>query len=114
MPRSRIHRLLRLGVVLEMARKAAGYTQEQAALEMGVNPAAFTRWEAGKNGVSAYDLARLIRLFGFDADLALNPPASKLEIRRRLGRVAAAVRRGSRRGQTRRVPRSLSNGTARE
>lgn len=88
----------RLGVVLREARKAAGYTQARAAIWMSVDESAFTRWEDGRNALSAYDLARLVYLYGFDPDLAVNPPRSKAEIRRRLGPVADAVRRAGKRG----------------
>lgn len=89
-----------------MARKAAGITQVQAAKVMGVDPSAFTRWEAGRNSISAYDLATLCRMFGddFDGDLVINPPASRVEIKRRLGSVAAAAKRATRRGLLRPLP----------
>lgn len=90
--------LARLGVVLQLARKSARYTQADMATWMGVDESAFTRWEAGRNALSAYDLARLVFRYGFDPDLALNPPSSKVEIRRRLGPVADAARRAVRRG----------------
>lgn len=90
----------RLGVVLELARKAAGVKQTDAAATLGMNPVSFTRWESGATGISAYDLARLVRLYGLeiDADLVLNPPASKVEIRRRLEPIAQAAQRAVRRG----------------
>lgn len=96
--------LARLGVVLQLARKHARFTQEAAAQRMGMSKAAFTRWEQGQHKISAYDLARLVRLYEFDPDLALNPPASKVEIRRRLGAVAASARAASRRGLLRPLP----------
>lgn len=73
---------------------------------MGVDPSAFTRWEAGRNSISAYDLANLCRMFGddFDADLVINPPASKIEIKRRLGPVAEAAKRATRRALLRPLP----------
>lgn len=90
--------LARLGMVLYIARRFAGFSQEQAAAEIGMSAAAIGRWEGGKNGISAFDLMRLIRLYHFDPDLAANPPASKVEIRKRLGDVprsaAAAAKRG--------------------
>lgn len=85
----------RLGVVLQMARKAARITQKVAAKSMGMSPAAFGRWEAGKHKISAFDLHRLIGLYGFDPDLAVRPPASKVVIRRRLGPVADAARQAA-------------------
>lgn len=90
--------LARLGVVLQLARKAARYTQEEMATWMGVDPSAFTRWEAGRNALSAYDLARLVHRYGCDPDLALNPPASKIEVKQRLGPVADAAREATRLG----------------
>lgn len=90
----------RLGVVLQMARKAVKVKQADAARRLGMNPVSFTRWEAGTNGIGAYELARLVRMYGLeiDADLVLNPPASKVEIRRRLEPIAAAAQRALRRG----------------
>lgn len=96
--------LSRLGVVLQLARKAARYTQEDMASWMGMNPTSFTRWEDGRNAISAYDLARLVHRYGFDPDLAFNPPSSKVEIRRRLGPVGDAARRAVRRGQLHPLP----------
>jgi transcriptional regulator with XRE-family HTH domain len=84
-----------------MARKAAGYSQVRAAEILKLNPATFTRWESGENGISAYDLMRLVRLYDFDPDLAYDPPASRVEIRRRLGPVAAASREAVRRASLR-------------
>lgn len=85
--------LTRLGTVLKEARKVAGMSQEVAAAHVGMSTGTFTRWEAGENGISAYDLRRLILLYDFDPDLAVNPPASKVAIRRRLGPLADRARR---------------------
>lgn len=102
----RIEYLSRLGTVLQLARRHIKMSQETAAQKMGVNPSAFTRWEDGRNSISAYDLVRLIRLYDFDPDLAVNPPSSKVEIRRRLGAVSASVRRAAKRAQLRPLPAS--------
>lgn len=91
----------RLGVVLGLARKAAGLTQENAASTLKMSADAIGRWENGQNKISGYDLVRLIRLYDFDPDLAVNPPASKPEIRRRLGPVPTRAQRAIRRGQLR-------------
>lgn len=96
--------LARLGVVLRMARNAAGFTQAEAAKAMRVDTSAFTRWEDGRNALSAYDLARLIHLYAFDPDLAVDPPTSKVEVKKRLGAVSAAARRGVKRGLLRPLP----------
>lgn len=101
---SREEYLSRLGQVLQLARKAAGQTQEDTAAWMGMNTASSTRWEDGRNAIGAYDLARLVFRYDFDPDLAVNPPASKVEIRKRLGPVADAARRSVRRGQLRALP----------
>lgn len=98
--------LTRLGMVLQLARKHAGISQEKAAQHMGLSTATFTRWEAGDNGISAYDLVRLIRLYDFDPDLAVRPPASKAAIKRRLGPIAPAAARAVRRAQLRPLPSS--------
>lgn len=92
----------RLGVVLALARKAVTpkLRQEDAAARLGMAPDTISRWENGENKISAYDLSRLVRLYGFDPDLALNPPASKVEVKRRLGPVADAARQAVRQGLT--------------
>lgn len=94
----------RLGVVLQLARRSARFSQVEAAPLMGMSTASFTRWEQGQSKISAYDLARLVRLYQFDPDLAINPPASKVEIRRRLGPVADAARGAVRRGLLQPLP----------
>jgi transcriptional regulator with XRE-family HTH domain len=96
--------LARLGLVLSMARKHAGLKQEEAAARLGMSPAAIGRWEAGANKISGYDLVRLIRLYDFDPDLAVNPPASRPAIRRRLGPIPDAARRAVHRGLLRPLP----------
>lgn len=91
--------LARLGVVLQLARKAAKIKQVDAAGRMGMTAVSFTRWESGSTGISAYDLARLVRMYGldYDAALVLDPPTSKVEIRRRLAPIAEAAQRAARR-----------------
>jgi len=96
--------LLRLGLVLQLARKHAGLTQDEAAVQLSMSSAAIGRWEAGANKISGYDLVRLIRLYDFDPDLAVNPPGSRPAIRRRLGPVSIAARRAVRRGLLRPLP----------
>lgn len=83
-----------------MARKAARVTQVVAAKTIKMTPVSFTRWESGATGISAYELARLVQLYGLDVDLALvmDPPASKVEIRRRLEPIARAAQAAVRRG----------------
>lgn len=122
-PRARLHNLAdvqesdigfdreeyaaRLGVVLQLARKARGLSQVQAGAQLGgVTPVSFTRWESGTTGLSAYDLARLVHLYGLDvdADLVLKPPASKIEIKRRLSAVAQSAQRATRRAILRPLP----------
>lgn len=85
--------LARLGLVLGLARRARRLTQEDAAEALGVSPASLSRWEKGQTGLSAWDLSRLVRLYGlgFDSELVLNPPASIVEIRRRVSRLAEAA-----------------------
>lgn len=96
--------LVRLGRVLQQARKARRMTQLEAARRMRLSTATFTRWESGDNKISAYDLARLVRLYEFDADLAINPPASVIEVRRRLGIVPRAAQAAVRRALLRPLP----------
>lgn len=96
--------LTRLGMVLQVARKWAGFSQEVVAEKLGMSAAAIGRWEAGANKISTYDLVRLVRMYGFDPDLAVNPPASKAAIRRRLGPVSASARRATKRGLLRPLP----------
>lgn len=87
--------LERLGVVLQEARRASGMKQAEAAAALEMNAATLGRWEHGANKISAYDLVRLVRLYDFDPDLAVNPPSSRIVIRRRLTLVAAAARRAA-------------------
>jgi transcriptional regulator with XRE-family HTH domain len=94
----------RLGTVLQLGRKAAKLNQEEVAARMGMAAATFTRWENGHNGISAYDLARLVRIYNLDPDLVMNPPASKLEVRHRLGLVGSRARKAVRRAQTDLLP----------
>lgn len=91
--------LSRLGLVLKLARNNAGLTQQEAARMMGGSTVSFTRWEKGETGMSAYDLARLVRIYGleYDAALVLDPPASRVEIKRRLSPVAKAAAEATRR-----------------
>ncbi len=99
----------RLGVVLQLARKKRKLSQVQVGTQLGgVTPVTFTRWESGATGISAYDLARLVQVYGLDvdADLVLKPPASKVEIRRRLSAVAQAAQRATRRAILRPMPPS--------
>lgn len=84
--------LTRLGVVLREARKAADLTQEVVADKLDVSTAAIGRWENGANAMKAYDLVRLVRLYGCDPDLVVKPPTSVLRIRRRLGPVSDHAR----------------------
>lgn len=90
----------RLGVVLQLARKAAKVKQADAAKRLGMAPVSFTRWEAGETGIGAYELARLVHLYrlDLDADLVFNPPTSKVEIKRRLEPIAQAAQAAVRRG----------------
>jgi transcriptional regulator with XRE-family HTH domain len=90
--------LFRLGLVLQVTRKRAGLTQEQAGDQLGMSAATLGRWEAGQNAISGYDLIRLVRLYDFDADLIVNPPKSKPAIRRRLGVLADRAQDAARRG----------------
>lgn len=77
--------LERLGMVLNEARKWASFKQDEAAQRLNMNAATLGRWEHGANKISAYDLVRLVRLYKFDARLAVSPPATRGAIRRALG-----------------------------
>lgn len=53
-----------VGARLRRAREHAGFTQQQSADELGVQPAAISQYESGKRRIDAIALDRLGRLYG--------------------------------------------------
>lgn len=53
-----------IGARLRRTREHAGFTQQQAAEELGVRPAAISQYESGKRRIDAIALDRLGRLYG--------------------------------------------------
>lgn len=54
---------LRLANVLRELRRAAGWTQEQAAERIGTSVSSLSRWETGKFSPKGYDLGRAFRAY---------------------------------------------------
>lgn len=61
------------GALIREARLRAGLTQAELAARAGTAQPAIARWEAGRTAISLDDVLRLVRLCGFDLELALVP-----------------------------------------
>lgn len=61
------------GQLIREARRRAGLTQAQLAERAGTTQSGIARWEAGRTSPSLDDVRRLVRLCGFDLELALVP-----------------------------------------
>lgn len=95
----------RLGNVLRELRERAGWTQEEAAEELGVVLGTLGRWERGDYAPKGYDMGRLFRgyqRFGaqwewfFDPPevVVVNPVRARLDELERAGTIAAEKREG--------------------
>lgn len=71
-----------LGQRLRRSRESAGFSQKEAATELGLPRPAVSQIEAGKRGVDSLELVRLARLYGKPASWFLEPGtgANPLEI----------------------------------
>jgi transcriptional regulator with XRE-family HTH domain len=56
------------------ARRRAGLTQSDLAARAGTTQSAIARFESGRPDVSLNDVIRLVRLCGFDLEVAIVPP----------------------------------------
>jgi len=57
-----------IGKYLKDKREAAGVTQDQAALAIGIPRPAVSLLESGQRKVSAVELVKLTKLYGFEID----------------------------------------------
>ena len=80
----------RLGHTLVRLREFAGMTQEDVAGELGIDADSLSRWENAKNELRVWDLARLAKLYGAQADWLLDPTDSITELDLRLRQRADA------------------------
>ncbi len=100
------------GDLIREARKRAGLTQAELAGRAGTTQSGIARWESGRTSPSLDDVRRLIRLCGFDLEVAIVPyddsdmaqaerllaltPAERLEWNQRAVRQMAQLRRAGR------------------
>ena len=61
------------GDLIHEARKRARLSQAELAARAGTTQPGIARWESGRTAVSLDDVLRLVRLCGFDVELALVP-----------------------------------------
>lgn len=81
------------GDVIREARRRAGLTQATLAQRAGTTQSGIARWEAGSTAVSLDDLVRLVRLCGFNLELAVVPcDESDLAQAERLAELSAQER----------------------
>jgi transcriptional regulator with XRE-family HTH domain len=101
------------GDLIREARRRAGLSQAELAARAGTTQSGIARWESGRTAPSLDDVRRLVRLCGFDLEVAIVPrddsdnaqaarllelsPQERIERHQRVTRQLAAVR-GMRRG----------------
>lgn len=56
-------------ITLEAARVMAGYTQAEAARQLGVAPSTLASWESNSTKLSYLEANRLAKLYGIEPDL---------------------------------------------
>jgi transcriptional regulator with XRE-family HTH domain len=61
------------GDLIREARRRAGFTQAELAVRAGTTQSGIARWESGRTSPSLDDVRRLIRLCGFDLEVAIVP-----------------------------------------
>jgi transcriptional regulator with XRE-family HTH domain len=61
------------GDLIREARRRAGLTQAELAARAGTTQPGIARWESGRTSPSLDDIRRLIRLCGFDLEVAIVP-----------------------------------------
>ena len=99
------------GDLIREARRRAGLSQAELAKRAGTTQSGIARWESGRTSPSLDDIQRLIRLCGFDLEVAVVPydgsdlaqadrlrdltPQERVERHQRLATQLQAVRRGA-------------------
>ena len=102
---------MRGGDLIREARRRAGLSQADLASRAGTAQSGIARWESGRTTPSLDDVRRLVRLCGFDLEVALVPyddsdaaqaerllaltPTERVERNQRLVRQMLEVRRGT-------------------
>lgn len=76
-----------LGAALRLARKAQGWTQEQAAERLEISSEFLARVERGKGFPSIQTLARMVKVLGVSADALFGLPGE------RVGEIAQQTKR---------------------
>ena len=61
------------GQLIREARRRAGLTQKELAERAGTTQSGIARWESGRTSPSLDDVQRLVRLSGFDLEVAIVP-----------------------------------------
>lgn len=64
---------MRGGDLIREARRRAGLSQADLAARAGTAQSGIARWESGRTAPSLDDVRRLVRLCGFDLEVALVP-----------------------------------------
>lgn len=101
---------MRGGDLIREARRRAGWSQAELADRAGTAQSGIARWESGRTSPSLDDVRRLVRLCGFDLEVALVPydgsdlaqaerllalsPQERVERHQRLAKQLQAMRRG--------------------
>ena len=67
-PPSSLHRHYKFGRALQQVRLRQGFTQETAAVEIGISPTSLAEWELGSVIPSVKNLTKWAVFFGVDAD----------------------------------------------
>ncbi|MGH3446984.1 MAG: helix-turn-helix domain-containing protein [Nocardioidaceae bacterium] len=100
------------GELIREGRRRAGLTQAELAVRAGTAQSGIARWESGRTAPSLDDVRRLVRLCGFDVEVAIVPyedtditqaerlidlsPQQRIERHQRLTRQLAAAREAQR------------------
>ncbi|HLY14268.1 MAG TPA: helix-turn-helix transcriptional regulator, partial [Candidatus Limnocylindrales bacterium] len=81
----------RSSIALKTARELSGYTQEDAAAELGIDNDTMSRWESGKRHIGAFELSIVAELYGATAAALLYPSNEISEIDDQLASVRQAA-----------------------
>lgn len=99
------------GALIREARRRSGLSQSELAERAGTTQSGIARWESGRTSPSLDDIRRLVRLCGFDLEVAIVPydgsdlaqaerlrdlsPQARVERHQRLTKQLRTVRRGA-------------------